>query len=209
MNHSDGLDTNIRFLKGVGPQRAKFFEKAGICTVGQLIDFFPNRYRFFGKITRIANLKPARNAVIIGQIESIRWKYGRQSRVIVDIRDESGWACVRWFNSNYLREKLKVGQWIKVAGKVSYSYDDTVFTNPQIQFLTSPENDSNEINTQPVYPAIKGIYPRTLAYIVGKALESFGKYIEEWHSSKLLNKNHLLNIKQAYKWIHQPKKASA
>ncbi len=204
MNYPDGLDTNIRFSKGVGPQRAKLFERVGIYTVGQLIDFFPSRYRFFGRVKKIADLKPHQDAVIIGRVESVQWQYGRRSRVIIDISDDSGWTTIRWFNSNYLSGKLKVGQWIKVAGRVSYSLDDTVFTNPKIQFLTSPEDDSDEINTQPVYPTIKGIYPRTVAYIVGRVLEDFEEYIEEWHSSELLRKNHLLNIREAYKLIHKP-----
>ena len=39
-----GADTNIQYLKGVGPTYAKRFEKLGIHTFGDLLAHYPRRY---------------------------------------------------------------------------------------------------------------------------------------------------------------------
>ncbi len=211
MNYSDGLETDVRFVKGVGPQRAKLLEKAGIRTVRQLIDLFPIRYECFKHIPGIIDLyklNVGEKAVIVAKIENVKPIYSRRSRIIAEISDGHNRATVRWFNSMFLLNKLKSGQWAKLIGRVNLSgKDDAILTNPSIQILNSPckkEQNQTEMQTQPIYPKIKGIFTKTLTKIIYNALENFGKHINEWHSKALLAKNHLINIRQAYTWIHQP-----
>ena len=35
---------DIQKLKGVGPKTAEYFRKLGVCTIGDLIKFFPKGY---------------------------------------------------------------------------------------------------------------------------------------------------------------------
>lgn len=40
------LDTSIRYIKGVGPAKAKLFNKLGVFTVEDLLNYFPRDYMF-------------------------------------------------------------------------------------------------------------------------------------------------------------------
>ena len=38
------LNDSVQYLKGVGEKRAKLYEKLGVHTVGDLLEFFPRAY---------------------------------------------------------------------------------------------------------------------------------------------------------------------
>lgn len=40
------LDTPIQYVKGIGPNRAKLFNKLGIFTVQDLLEHYPREYVF-------------------------------------------------------------------------------------------------------------------------------------------------------------------
>ncbi len=40
------LDTPVRYIKGVGPERAKTFAKFGVHTVQDLLEYYPFRWEF-------------------------------------------------------------------------------------------------------------------------------------------------------------------
>ena len=50
------LNTNVRYIKGIGETRAKALEKLGVRTLRDLIGFFPRRYEDRSVIYPIAEL---------------------------------------------------------------------------------------------------------------------------------------------------------
>jgi ATP-dependent DNA helicase RecG len=48
----------VQFVKGVGPQRAKALEKAGVATVEDLLFHLPLRYEDRRSFARISDLRP-------------------------------------------------------------------------------------------------------------------------------------------------------
>ena len=40
------LDTPVRFIKGVGPAKAKLFNKLGVFTVRDLLEYYPREWEF-------------------------------------------------------------------------------------------------------------------------------------------------------------------
>jgi len=51
------IDTEVKYLKGVGPKRAKRLEKLGVRTVEDLLYLLPRRYVDRSKVQKIAHLK--------------------------------------------------------------------------------------------------------------------------------------------------------
>ena len=43
-------------LSGVGSKRAEQFEKLGVCSVGELINFYPRAYEDWTSVTAIADI---------------------------------------------------------------------------------------------------------------------------------------------------------
>lgn len=56
------LNTNVRYIKGIGETRAKALEKLGVRTLRDLIGFFPRRYEDRSVIYPIAELPVGESA---------------------------------------------------------------------------------------------------------------------------------------------------
>ena len=62
------LDENVQYLKGVGPTRAKNFEKLGINTIYDLLTYFPREYEDRNNIKKIEDFVVGENAVFVARI---------------------------------------------------------------------------------------------------------------------------------------------
>ena len=58
------LDSNVQYLKGVGPRRATALESVGIRSVYDLLNYLPRRYLDRSMIVPIGSLKANMEATI-------------------------------------------------------------------------------------------------------------------------------------------------
>ena len=73
-------DTRLQFLPGVGPERARLFEKLGIWTVEHLIRHYPRVHLDASHFVKIKDLKPGEMLTIEGTIRhsaAVRTRGGR------------------------------------------------------------------------------------------------------------------------------------
>ena len=71
------LTTNVRYIKGIGEQRAKSLEKLGIQTLRDLISWFPRKYDDRTEMKKISELVPGESAcvaAIILLLTTARWQ---------------------------------------------------------------------------------------------------------------------------------------
>ena len=68
--YGTNLETDIMYIKGVGPARGKILNKHGINIVSDLIYHLPRRYLDRTNIKTIRNLRIGDEAVILGRIDS-------------------------------------------------------------------------------------------------------------------------------------------
>ena len=59
------LDTDITYLKGVGPQRASLLKTKGISTVEDLLYYMPFRYEDRSNVKPVAKLAPGETATVV------------------------------------------------------------------------------------------------------------------------------------------------
>ena len=64
------LDTEITYLKGVGPNRGRKLQRYGIETLADLLHHFPRRYIDRSNILLINKLKIGEEGLIVGKIIS-------------------------------------------------------------------------------------------------------------------------------------------
>lgn len=115
------LNKDVKFIKGVGPARAKLLNTLEIFTLGDLITYFPRDYEDRGKPRSIAELEDGEEALIEAICTSkIMEKRIRKNMVIykLSVRDETGLCQITWFNQKYLKNRFQVGQTYKFYGKV-------------------------------------------------------------------------------------------
>ena len=107
------LETQIEYLKGVGPNRGTLLRKElGIHKYGHLLNFFPNRYidrtRYY-KINELQN--NVAEVQIIGKIINVKTvEFGKnQKRLVATFVDDIGQMELVWFQGHkWIRVKIRV-----------------------------------------------------------------------------------------------------
>jgi ATP-dependent DNA helicase RecG len=157
------LGTEVRMIKGVGPQRAELLAQRGIHTLEDLLGYLPFRYEDRIHFSNVRDIQPngvytIRARVMSGQaIRSMRG--GRDAIYHLLVQDEAGGLLpVKFFHGGYLEGRLKPGQQLILHGKAEIDKLRPArleMINPQIELLSSEEMDSTEVGRiVPIYEAI-------------------------------------------------------
>src|SRR5271165_338207 len=144
------LQTEVRMIKGVGPQRAELLAKRNIHTLEDLLNYLPFRYEDRIHFSKIKDVQPngtytLRARVMSGQ--AVRGKYGRDAIYHLLVQDDSGSLPCKFFHGGYLEGRLKAGQELILHGKVEIDKQRPArreMINPQIEVVSSGEMDSTE-----------------------------------------------------------------
>jgi len=155
------LTTEVRMIKGVGPQRAELLAKRGIYTLEDLLTYLPFRYEDRIHFSRIQDIQlngtyTIRARVMSGQ--AIRSMRGRDAIYHLLVQDDTGSLPCKFFHGGYLQDRLKPGQLLILHGKAEIDKLRPArleMVNPQIEVLHSEELDSTEVGRiVPIYEAI-------------------------------------------------------
>ena len=106
-------DTDIRYIKGVGEQRAKSMAKLGIKTLYDLVCYFPRAYEDRTVIKPIAMLEPGETVCVRAMAAAEpRLSHIRKGLDLVKVRvvDEGGTLDLTFFNQSFVRDQLKPGR---------------------------------------------------------------------------------------------------
>ena len=115
------LDTNIQYISGVGPARAKAMEKLGIMTLRDLVSYFPRAYDDRSVFKKISELTPGESvcvrAVVAAKPTLSRVRRGLE---LIKLRavDEKGTLNITFFNQTYVRDMLVPGAGYVFYGRV-------------------------------------------------------------------------------------------
>src|SRR6201987_807694 len=115
------LTTEVRMIKGVGPQRAELLAKRGIHTLEDLLTYLPFRYEDRIHFTDIKKIQPngvytIRATVLSGQAIRAMRRYDAVYHMLV--KDATGSLPVKFFHGGYLEGRIKAGQMLVLHGKV-------------------------------------------------------------------------------------------
>ena len=194
------LNTEIRFLKGVGEKRANILKTMGIDTIGALLRFFPRAYENFGNITRISDSFYGEKICVKATITTpIKEQFIRKNMTIYrfEARDESSVMSVTIFNNKYLANRLNVGSTYLFLGKLT---EGGYYPN-----MSSPEiREVGNVSIAPIYPANAKLSSSAVEKLVKTALLSI-EDIPETLPESVRKTNGLCDIRFAIENIHFPK----
>lgn len=205
------LQTQIEFLKGVGPQRAKLLrDELGIKSYEDLLYHFPFRYQDRSQFHKIKDIPFAEGYVQIkGQIISVsETGTGRQKRLTVKFQDETGVIDLLWFQGyKYILPNLKLHTPYLVFGKAKAYVNSWSISHPELTLLNSADIQPG---WQAVYSSTEklnaaGLHTKGIQKLVAHLLEQLMKvHLDETLPTKLLHELNLLSIKDALIAIHNP-----
>jgi len=155
------LQTEVRMVKGVGPQRAELLATRGIYTLEDLLNYLPFRYEDRIHFSKIKDVLPGNTCTLRARVmsgQAVRGMYGRDAIYHLLVQDETGSLPCKFFHGGYLQDRLKPGQELILHGKVEIDKLRPArpeMVNPQIEVLGSGEVDSTEMGRiVPIYEAI-------------------------------------------------------
>ena len=159
---------DIKYLNGVGEQRAKSFEKRGIKTVEDLLYFFPRNYEDRKEIKEIADCCGGDNVCIKGQVMSpVTETRIRKNMTIyaMIVSDESGAITIIWYNNKYVKNQFRTGEEYIFFGKISEKRGKRELVNPVFE---KPDRNKYTGRIVPIYPLSGNLTQK----IVQTAMES-------------------------------------
>ena len=202
------LDDSIQFVKGIGPKKAKLFEKLHIRTLRDALETYPRDYEDRTRITRIADIdaedKYAIRAVVGTEPKVSRIRKGL-TLVKCTIFDESGSLNVTYFNNPYAAALLRVGQEYVFYGKVQGWGRGRTLISPQSEKVMPDAAHPGRI--VPVYPLTAGLTQRDMERVTDAALAAVPGDWPDPLPEVLRAKYRLLDAADALAAIHRPQTA--
>lgn len=210
------LQTDIKYLKGVGPLRAKTLgEDLGIFTLRDLLYTFPYKYIDRSVIYQVRDLVDGMPYVVLkGQITSkIIEGTGRRERLVASFSDGTGYIELVWFNSiKVFDKKLQYNHNYILLGKPNSFNGRISIVHPELEdagtFLNQP------LTMQPHYHTSErmkrqGFSSRNISDLVDRAFALLGSTpIAETLPDYIIKRYALQDINSALHTLHKPEKST-
>ena len=199
------LNTDIRYIKGIGEAKGKAFARLGVRCVGDLLSDFPRAYEDRSKVLPIARLMEGEAACVCAMIttepELSRIRKGMEL-LRFRIADASGSMLVTYFNQAWMKNKLRRGDTYIFYGKVQVTGRTFAFTNP----IFEPEAEMGRVTGRimPVYRLTGGISQRDMTQAVRRVLGEPGMTFPNALPERVERENRLCTARYAYENIHFP-----
>ena len=215
-------DTDVMYMKGVGPKIAYKLNKLGIYTAQDLIMYFPKKHIDYSSRTLIRNLKEGENTTVFGYIRSVSAFNTKNSLSVVkvSVTDESGRIELSFFqakSNRFMLERIKsqfpVNAGIMLSGKVKRNNFDgkLTFDKPNYsimtgEFLEDKNSNLNLARIVPIYTVCEDLSIKVLRRAIFNAINTYKNEIENVLPDYIREKYGILDKKIAVEQIHFPER---
>ncbi len=208
------LDSDIKYLPGVGPKRAElFYKELNIKTFRDLLHFFPFRYIDRTKIYSISEIEPSMSYIQLrGRIIKITQtgERGRSKRLTATFTDNTGSIELVFFQGiKWIKEWLKPNTEYIVFGKPTQFNNTVNIVHPEVEAATE-ENPVYVGNMIGVYPSTErlhnsGIGNKQMAKLIATLLKHCVGSLHETIPDYMVKEKKLLSYSEAIHSIHFPR----
>lgn len=195
------LQTDIRYLKGVGESRAALYQKLGIETVEDLLYHIPRRYIDLTRPTPLAAAVPGQKCAVRALLAA----KGREQRIRRGLSlfkltavDGPVTLHITFFNAKYTVEALREGEEYIFYGTVTGGFYSRQMDSPQV---FRPEKAGTLL---PVYSLTQGLSNKMVSWQVTEALYRVEQLPDPLEGSGLPQQYGLLSYSQALLAVHFP-----
>ena len=163
----------VSTLPGVGPKVAEKLAARGLETLQDLWLHLPLRYEDRTRIQAIAALRPGQPAQVLARVEAVERSFRYRPMLRVAIGDDShGTLVLRFFHFGKAQVAMFVpGRRILCYGEVRPGQHGLEMVHPSYRLLADDAEAMARDSLDPVYPAIEGLGPQSVARLVGEALK--------------------------------------
>lgn len=218
--HRPASETDVMYIKGVGPKIAYKLNKLGIYTAKDLIMYFPRKHIDYSSRTLIRDLKEGENTTIFGYIKSISAfnSKNKLSVVKVTVADESGTLNLSFFqakSNRFMLERTKSqfpqNAGIMISGTVKLNnydkkltFDKPTYSIMTGEFLEDKNSNLNLARIVPIYQVCEDLNIKVLRRAIFNAIQTHKNEIKNILPDFIREKYGILNKKEAVEQIHFP-----
>lgn len=200
------LHTEIKYLKGVGPQLASKMNKLGIYTLSDLFYFFPRRYEDRRKINNSNDIPEmlGENILLKGSVISVDLNRPRPRFYVLKaiFRTAEGQLFrAVWFNQKYLQDVLLPDRKFLISGKVNFNKYSGQYEIYVEDYDPAEENSDRIV---PFYSLTEGLYQKKMRALVEYAINNYLIKLNEFYPPEFLMAEKLFPLKESIKELHFP-----
>lgn len=209
------LDTttrNIKFLPGVGEQRAAILGgELNIRSLYDLLYYFPYKYIDRSRVFKVNELGGhLQHVQLLGEIRSFEeLGEGAGRRLVAHFTDGTAFVDLVWFKGiKYVKNRLKVCTQYVVFGKPSMFNGRVNIAHPDVDDASTLQLSS--MGLQPYYNTTEkmkrhGLNSNAMAKLVHNLFQLLKNEIPETLSDDIIRKHGLMSLDDALRIIHFPK----
>ena len=196
------LSDDISSLKGIGSRRKEQLTAAGIETIGDLLSYYPVKYKDRRHLVRAMDAGTEKDSLTCGRLIKVQLRplSGGRSMTECTLRDDSCVFYAVFFNMPYLRKTLVTGEEYVLFGRMRIRNGARVWTNPEFS-KAGGERDIRGIF--PVYRHSAGLTDINLRKWIGEALAQTDLETD-WIGSDIIEKRKICGPGFAFSNIHFP-----
>lgn len=210
------LQTQMQFVKGVGPKMAELLEKRGVRTVEDALYLLPLRYEDRRELVPVGRLRTGFIQVFSGRVlsaDSTTTKGGRRVFEVL-VGDDSGQIVLKWFHANavWMKRTWKVGRHGVFTGEVSIFGHQREVHHPDVEWLIEgadvrtvmASDPANFGCIVPVYPLTEGLQQKAMRKVMREVLERFVDNVENILPAEFLRPHGFMPLPAALGLVHLP-----
>ena len=198
------LSTRLDTFGGIGPARFKALGRLGLETVGDLLAYYPRTYEDRSQIYTIDGA-PTEEAVCVSAMvaEPPKASYIRKGLNVTKVKivDGSGAAQVTFFNQDYVRNALVVGESYIFYGRMEVMGRYRQLTNPVFE---REDRARFTGRIMPVYPLTAGVSNNLLAGLALAGVESCAGLVPDGLPPDVWLAHELCAMEYAVQNVHFP-----
>jgi len=198
------LKKDVKYIKGVGPNRAELLHKLVIFTLEDLITYYPRDYEDRSQPKKIIDVLDGEEVLIEARVQTKMTEFRvRRGLTLykVKVADNSGFMDITWYNQSYLKTQIKQGETYKFFGKVAYKYNKKEMNSP---VFDKAENKRNTGKIIPIYPSTYNLSQSILRTIMENGVKEVEGNLPETLPEYIMQENNLNDMNTAIKQIHFP-----
>ncbi len=200
------LNTDVRYIKGIGEKKAQALAKLGVFSLYDLVSYFPRKYEDRSTVMPIALTSGGESVCIEALVaDTPRLTRVRRGLELVKLRavDESGSVDITFFNQPYAKDNLVRGESYMFFGKIEAAGMRRSMVNPVYEKSTGSGIVTGRII--PIYRVCNGLNQRTMLQAVRQGLDACLDRIPDVLPQDVRERCRLAQTAYAYENIHFPK----
>ncbi len=196
------LSDSIRFLKGVGPKREKYFNDMEIFNIEDLLTYYPRDYEDKSEIKKLNDVLDGEKATFAIEFKSVlEDRRVRRNLHLLSyaVEDDTSAAKITFFNNKFIKNKIELNKKYIVTGKVNIFRSQIQISSPEVLDYGVYFSKSK---IYPIYPQSRHINSNDISKLIAQVIDENLFY--ENIPANLMYKYSLMDKNESIKNIHRP-----